>query len=94
MPDTHSQEARPQSFNELDAALRLACELLADGPQSKEEANTADGWRDVFLTAARTGQSPREVIASTPPPRQMTESERRALQGHFNVDAPNARLTA
>ena len=33
-------------------ALRLACERIADGPQTYEEANTADVWMARYLKEA------------------------------------------
>lgn len=34
-------------------ALALACERIADGPQQYAEANTPDGWQEVFTLQAR-----------------------------------------
>ncbi len=36
----------------LKAALMLACERIADGPQEYHEANTPDGWARVYIEHA------------------------------------------
>lgn len=36
----------------LRAALLLACERIADGPQEYHEANTPEGWVDVYMEEA------------------------------------------
>lgn len=40
----------------LDVLKRL-CAEVADGPQSYEEANTADGWERHFLDLAHTSKA-------------------------------------
>lgn len=40
-------------FTEL--AFRLACERIADSGQAYEEANTPEGWMNLFLLQARLG---------------------------------------
>ena len=37
----------------LEKALELACERIADGPQSYEEANTALGWQNRFMSESK-----------------------------------------
>ena len=72
------ETANPDRIGVLERALRLACERVADSPQTYEEANSADGWFRVFVAAAGTGKSVREVIEATPPPEPMTDEERAA----------------
>jgi len=57
-------------------ALMLACQRVADSPQKYHEANTAAGWRDVFIEAARTGRTTDQVLESRPSPRMMKDTER------------------
>lgn len=46
----------------LRKALMLACERVADGPQLYHEANTPDGWADVYIAAALEGKTPDQVV--------------------------------
>ena len=73
-------------------ALLLACERIADGPQEYHEANTPEGWAEVFMEAARDGKTTDEVLASRPAPRMMTDEER--LVVHLDIDSSNASLIA
>jgi len=54
----------------------LACERIADGPQEYHEANTPDGWADVFIDAAREGKTPEQIISDRPRPVRMSDAER------------------
>jgi hypothetical protein len=36
----------------LERALMLACERIADGPQTYGEADTAEGWLERFISQA------------------------------------------
>ena len=45
----------------LELALRDACERIADMPQSYEEANTEEGWFDVFVNKYNKSQD-REIL--------------------------------
>jgi hypothetical protein len=45
----------------LKRALLLACERIADSPQSYEEANTPDGWFEEFTKRAESDQVPQTV---------------------------------
>jgi hypothetical protein len=79
--------------NRIEAAFRLACSYIADGPQSYEEANTPEGWAGVFLDAAESGKPVRQVISEQPTGEMMSEGERRRmLKDDLNVDAANAGL--
>lgn len=71
-------------------ALLLACERIADGPQQYHEANTPEGWAELFVQAARSGQSTDEVLAARPAARAMTDAECSELNLH--VDALDASL--
>lgn len=51
----------------LQKALMLACRRIADGPQEYHEANTPEGWFEVFTDAAAKGMTTDEVLASYPP---------------------------
>ncbi len=42
----------PNDIETLDRALMFACKRIADSDQTYEEANTPDGWRDVFIRRA------------------------------------------
>lgn len=47
------------SLSELETtkrALRLACERIADSDQTYEEANTSEGWEEVFISRAIHGE--------------------------------------
>ncbi|WP_313415985.1 hypothetical protein [Stenotrophomonas sp.] len=46
MPDYNEVEV-------LKQALKIACERIADGPQRYHEANTPEGWCDVFVQRAK-----------------------------------------
>ena len=50
---------------ELEGALYLACERIADGPQSYEEANTKEGWAHHFLTKVN-GKEPKQEAKLRP----------------------------
>lgn len=63
----------------LQRALLLACDRIADGPQQYHEANTAEGWAEVFTDAATSGRTVEQVIADRPAPRKMTDAERTAM---------------
>lgn len=41
----------------LRAALNLACERIADGPQDYSEANTAEGWAEKFIADAEANKA-------------------------------------
>lgn len=64
----------------LQEALILACRRIADGAQAYHEANTPDGWAEVFVKAAETGRSTDEVLAGRPEPRAMAPAHRKRLR--------------
>ncbi len=41
------------SLKSLEAALLLACERIADGPQDFAEAKTAEDWADSFIAQSK-----------------------------------------
>lgn len=46
-------DGKAEGKKEMEAALRLACERIADSDQTYEEAKTADDWMQHFLEAAK-----------------------------------------
>lgn len=38
----------------LKQALKIACERIANGPQKYYEANTPEGWTEVFVQRAKS----------------------------------------
>jgi hypothetical protein len=79
-PKSHAPAVHKSRVEVLEQALMLACRRIADSGQSYEEANTPEGWRDVYLAAAETDRSPEQVIADKPRPRRMTEAERQFVR--------------
>jgi len=73
-------EVPVESVEVLRKALALACARIADGPQKYHEANTPEGWAEVFVAAARDGKTTDEVLAAQPNPQRMTDEERAARQ--------------
>lgn len=47
----HDEKATPEV---LEQALLLACQRIADSAQTYEEANTAEGWCEVFIQKAES----------------------------------------
>ena len=39
-----------ERMKRLEKGLKLACERIADSPQSYEEAKTAEGWFEYYST--------------------------------------------
>lgn len=54
MPKFVEQRVEKVPAEVLEKALELACRRVADSPQRYEEANTAEGWYEVFIRQAES----------------------------------------